>query len=167
MNTATVTANSVHISENGVIKTGAITFSAGNQAVLSTPNAPFAAGALIQVWFTSAAQDASGNAIYDFYTSFTIQGAGARDSGDYGLRIGQIQLQHHRKLPCESGNRSSVLRSVLHPATVTNGSFIVTANSSTSRIGTAIAGALSFLSREYPGSVHAQFRSHTGPIRLR
>jgi hypothetical protein len=72
MNPATVNANSIHISQNGVLLNGAVALSANNQAITFTPAAQLLAGSLIQVWFTSAATDMSGNMLYDYFTSFTV-----------------------------------------------------------------------------------------------
>ena len=73
MNPATVNANSLKISQNGVLLAGNITLAAGNQDVVFTPNGgTFQAGALIQVFFTSAATDTTGNPLFNFQSSFRI-----------------------------------------------------------------------------------------------
>ena len=74
MNPATVNSGSVKVSQNGVLLNGTVALSAGNQDVVFTPaGGSFQAGALIQVWFTSAATDTYGNQLYNYQSSFTIQ----------------------------------------------------------------------------------------------
>lgn len=137
MNPATVTATSVHVSENGVLKSGAIAFSAGNQAITFTPTTNFVAGSLIQVWFTSAAQDTSGNALYDYFSSFQV----APDLSATPLTISS-------RNPCNgcqnnyNGVVDVLFTKPVNPATVTSSSFFVSQGFSP---GTPINGAISFL----------------------
>lgn len=144
MDTSTVNANTVHISENGVLKTGAISFSAGNQAIQFTPTTSFTAGSLIQVWFTSHAKDVNGNALYDYYGSFTVAAAPCVTPSITAYTPGRY-----------SG--SSVVNyllnpvievqfcGALNPATVTNSTFVVTSNSSSPGSGSPIAGTLTLV----------------------
>ena len=64
--------NALHISQNGVIVPGTVVVSGNNQAVQFTPSGPFTAGALIQIFFDSTATDASGNALNNYQSSFTV-----------------------------------------------------------------------------------------------
>ena len=78
MNPATLNATSFVISQNGsaITAAGTLTPSAGNQSVTFVPaGGQFQAGALIQVWITSAATDSFGNPMSgnNFQSSFTIQ----------------------------------------------------------------------------------------------
>ena len=73
MNPATINAGTLIVSQNGVALNGAISVAASNQDVTFTPpGGVFAAGAYIQVFFTSGATDAAGNPLYNFQSSFRI-----------------------------------------------------------------------------------------------
>ncbi len=139
LNMTTVNASSVHVSENGTLKTGTIAPPAGNsQAITFTPTTPFAAGALIEIWFTSAAQDASGNALYDYYAHFTV----APDLTGTPLTV-------ISQGPCY-GNCGAATNAVVevlfskpvNPATVTSSSFFVSAGFAP---GSPINGVISFM----------------------
>ena len=135
MNPATVTSSTVHVSQNGVLLNGAIDLAADDQAITFTPASGFTPGALIQVWFTSAAQDASGNSLYDFYASFTI----APDLSTTPLTISSVA-------PCKycTANYTNVLEVLftkpVNPATVTSATFFVRDSSNVNPIN----GTLSF-----------------------
>ena len=75
LNPATVNANSLNISQNGALVAGTISLSGKNQVVTFTPASPFTAGAFVQVFFSSAAQDPFGNPLNNFQYSFTVQSA--------------------------------------------------------------------------------------------
>ena len=64
--------NSLYVSQNGVLITGATVVTGNNRVVTFRPSVPFQRGSLVAVWFTSAATDAAGNRLYDYQTSFTI-----------------------------------------------------------------------------------------------
>ena len=71
LNPATVTG-ALEISQNGVLITGTANLTDNNQVVTFTPSVPFQLGALVQVWFTSAATDTSGNPLANYQTSFRV-----------------------------------------------------------------------------------------------
>ncbi len=158
MNPATVTASSVHISENGVLKTGSLVLSANNQAITFTPTTPFAAGSLIQIWFTSAAQDASGNSLYDYFASFTV----APDLSATPLTVSS-------RNPCYGCSVSAnstvdiLFTKPVNPATVTSSSFFIAANFSP---GSPVNGTISFLNnnrliRFTPNAAYTQSQYYT------
>lgn len=134
MNIATITADTVHISQNGVLLNGAIAFEANNQAITFTPSAGFATGSLIQVWFTSGAQDISGNSLYDYYGSFTV----APD-------LSSTALTTSSRGPCAycTANYTSVVEVVftkpVNPSTVTSSSFFVRDSSNVNPINGSIS----------------------------
>lgn len=120
MNPATVTANSVHVSQNGVLLNGVISFSANNQAITFTPASNFAGASLIQVWVTSAAQDVAGNALYDYYMSFTT----ASDLSGVPLTISTRTCTYCGTTP-QNLTLEVVFTKPVNPATVTSASFFV------------------------------------------
>ncbi|MDX2151723.1 MAG: Ig-like domain-containing protein [Bryobacteraceae bacterium] len=70
---SSVTPLSFAVSQNGVLITGARTMGSNNQSVVFTPDAPFAAGASIQVFLASSIRDNRGNALSAFTFSFSVQ----------------------------------------------------------------------------------------------
>ena len=76
MAAGTLGGTSIKVSQNGTLISPAGTFtpSAGNQAVAFVPGGgAFQAGAVIQVWVTSAATDTAGNPAVSYQSQFTIQ----------------------------------------------------------------------------------------------
>ena len=71
MLTSTV-AGALHISQNGVIVSGSLQFSANNRTVVFTPGTPFTPGALIQVFFDTTATDVYGNSLNYYTGQFTV-----------------------------------------------------------------------------------------------
>ena len=71
LNPATV-PGAVFVSENGVLVPGAVTLSGGNTAITFTPDVPFAAGALVQVFVQPMAEDPQGNALYAHSGQFRV-----------------------------------------------------------------------------------------------
>jgi hypothetical protein len=134
MDTATVNDASVHVSQNGVLLNGAITFAANNQAITFTPASSFVPGSLIQIWFTSAATDGNGNALYDRYASFTV----APDLSTTPLAISS-------RGPCFgcASNYNTVVEVLftkpVNPATVTSSSFFVRDSSNINPVNGAIS----------------------------
>ena len=72
MNAATI-SRALHVAQNGVLVSGTTQLSATGQSILFTPAAPFAAGALVQVFLTAVATDIYGNALTNFNGQFTVQ----------------------------------------------------------------------------------------------
>jgi Bacterial Ig-like domain len=68
----TSVTSSLFVSQNGALITGSVALFDNNQLVVFTPSAPLQAGALVQAWFTSAATDPYGNALFDYQASFTV-----------------------------------------------------------------------------------------------
>ena len=68
----TTVSGDVLVSQDGVLLTGTATVSHGNRVITFVPSAPFAPGALIEVWLTSGITDTTGNPLYDYQTSFRI-----------------------------------------------------------------------------------------------
>ena len=60
------------VSQDGALLTGTTTVSHGNRVITFIPSAPFAPGALIEVWLTSGITDLADNQLYDYQTSFRI-----------------------------------------------------------------------------------------------
>jgi hypothetical protein len=118
MNTATVNAASLHVSQNGVLLNGAIAFAASNQAVTFTPASNFAPGSLIEVWLTSAATDTGTNALYDYYGHFTVVP---------DLSATPLTISNHNCSFCGYTPTNSTIEVVftkpVNPATVTAASF--------------------------------------------
>ena len=134
MSSATVNMNSVHVSQNGVLLNGSLAFSANNQAITFTPASNFAPGALIQVWFTSAAQDTSGNALYDYYMSFTT----AADLSAVPLSISTRTCTYCGTTP-QNLTLEVVFTKPVNPATVTSSSFFVKDNNNTNPVNGVIS----------------------------
>ena len=71
LNPSTVNG-ALNVSQNGALVAGTINLSGNNQVVEFTPSAAFTAGAYVQVFFSSAATDTFGNALYNFQYAFTV-----------------------------------------------------------------------------------------------
>ncbi|HTA45517.1 MAG TPA: Ig-like domain-containing protein [Bryobacteraceae bacterium] len=139
MNPATINASTLIVSQNGTAMTGSISVAADNQDVTFTPTGgSFTAGALVQVFFTNGATDASGNALVNFQSSFTIAPSLA------GVNPTLISAQPCKY--CGSADTTSAIDALfskpLNPATVTGSNFFM----SSSYNGTPlIAGTISLL----------------------
>jgi hypothetical protein len=72
MNAATI-SRALHVAQNGTLVSGTTQLSPNGQSILFTPAAPFAAGALVQVFLTAVATDIYGNALNNFNGQFTVQ----------------------------------------------------------------------------------------------
>jgi sporulation-control protein spo0M len=72
MNAATI-SHALHVAQNGVLVSGTTQLSPNGQTILFTPAAPFAAGALVQVFLTAVATDIYGNSLTNFNGQFTVQ----------------------------------------------------------------------------------------------
>ena len=68
----TTVNGALNVAVNGALITGSVAVDSTNQIVTFTPAAPLANGGMVQVWFSSAATDAFGNTLYNYYTSFTV-----------------------------------------------------------------------------------------------
>jgi hypothetical protein len=68
LNVASVNG-ALHVSQNGVAVPGTISTVASGQAIAFTPNTPFAAGSLIQVFLDQTAVDVYGNTLGSTYSS--------------------------------------------------------------------------------------------------
>jgi large repetitive protein len=135
LNPATVNANTVHVSQNGALLTGALTFAANNQAITFTPAANFAPGALIEIWFTSGARDASNNPLFDYYSHFTT----APDLSATPLTISSRTCNF-----CDGSSPTNKVIEVLFnkpviPATVTNASFFLKDTNNTNPVNGVIS----------------------------
>lgn len=71
LNTATV-PGALHISQNGSPVAGTTTFSGNGQAIAFRASAPFAGGAVIEVFLDNTARDLNGNPQFNYQGSFTI-----------------------------------------------------------------------------------------------
>ena len=143
MNPSTVTATSVHVSQNGALLNGSISFSADNEAITFVPAVQFSPGALIQVWFTSAAQDSAGNPLYDYYQSFTVGPAACTMPTVTGYSAGRYNSGLTPNYVSNSVIEVQFCEPI-NPATVTSASFNVRANSSTPGSGNPVSGTISF-----------------------
>ena len=76
LNQSTV-AGALHISQNGSLVGGSLSFSGNNQTILFTPTSAFAAGALVQVFFDTTATDNYGNTLNSYNGSLTVSPANA------------------------------------------------------------------------------------------
>ncbi len=74
MNVGTI-AGALHVTDNGVVVSGALQTFSNGQAIQFTPAASFNAGDLIQVFLDSSAQSASGVPLSSFSGQFTIAGS--------------------------------------------------------------------------------------------
>ncbi|HKV80417.1 MAG TPA: Ig-like domain-containing protein [Candidatus Sulfotelmatobacter sp.] len=72
---ATVTSNSLRISQNGVLIPGAVAVTGNNQAIEFTPSSNFSFGGVVQVYMDTTVTDVNGVPLPGVYTSsFTIGG---------------------------------------------------------------------------------------------
>jgi hypothetical protein len=74
LNTATV-PGALYVSQNGILVTGTTSVGGNGQSIVFTPSSSFNAGAPIQVFLNSSAQDINGNSLTNFAETFTIAGA--------------------------------------------------------------------------------------------
>jgi hypothetical protein len=74
MNAGTV-PGALHVSQNGVIISGTTTVGSNGQSVEFTPGSALSAGASIQVFLDSTAQDVYGNYLSYFSAQFTVAGS--------------------------------------------------------------------------------------------
>ena len=79
MNTATI-PGALYVSQNGVLVSGTTTVGSNGQSIQFTPGSTFTAGAAIQVFLNSTAQDIYGNSLTNFAETFTIAGAWANSA---------------------------------------------------------------------------------------
>ena len=70
MNISTVTAETVRVSQNGVLVTGSLAVSGDAQVITFTPDQPWTTGSTIQVFATSGLQDVNGNPLNNFQSLF-------------------------------------------------------------------------------------------------
>jgi hypothetical protein len=122
MNAATITSSTLLISQNGVLLPGgAISVTGNNQDVEYTPPAAgFTPGALIQVFFTSGAQDANGNSLYNFQSQFSI-------AADYSVAP-PTPLSYYPCRYCSNNDTTTVIDILfskpLNPATLTGNIYV-------------------------------------------
>jgi len=76
---ATVPA-AFHLAQNGVLVSGTVSVLGDNRTIRFKADAPFADGAYMQFYLESLAQDAAGNAVYD-YSGYFYMGAGGAQAG--------------------------------------------------------------------------------------
>ena len=74
MNASTINS-ALHISQNGVIVSGTTAVGGNGQSIEFTPDSAFSAGATIQVFLDSTAQDIYGNYLSSYSGQFTIAGS--------------------------------------------------------------------------------------------
>ncbi len=133
MKASTVNAASVHVSQNGVLLNGGIAIASDNQAITFTPASNFAPGSQVEMWFTSAATDASGNALYDYYAHFMV----APDLSTVPLTISNRTCSF-----CGAPVNSTievVFSKPVNPATITSGTFFVKDSSNVTPINGVIS----------------------------
>ena len=73
LNPSTV-PGALYVSQNGILVNGSLQLTGNNQAIEFTPSAPFAYGALVQVYLQPTALDIYGNAVQAYSGRFTVQG---------------------------------------------------------------------------------------------
>jgi len=69
---ASTIAGALHAEQNGILISGTTHISANGHSIQFTPDAPFAAGALVQVFLTDAATDIYGSRLDNYYAQFTV-----------------------------------------------------------------------------------------------
>ena len=74
MNTGTITG-ALYVSQNGVLISGTTTLLSNGQTIEFTPSSAFTAGAPVQVFLSSTAQDIYGNNLTNFAATFTVAGS--------------------------------------------------------------------------------------------
>ncbi len=74
LNPATITANSLYVSHNGVLINGTINVTGNGQAIEFVPSQNFNDGDIVQVFLTSAIQDVNGTPLTAYQGQFTITG---------------------------------------------------------------------------------------------
>jgi hypothetical protein len=131
---ATVEA-ALFISQNGVLLTGDVVTRGNNRLVTFTPSTPFAQGALIEVWFTSAATDSAGNMLFDYQTNFTVR----RTSSTTAPTVQLINPQNGITNQPTNVVVDLQFTKPLNPATVTSSSvYMTTCNNTTTAISTSL-----------------------------
>ncbi len=65
--------DALHVSQNGVLVSGATTFSANGSRIDFVPDQPFEADALVQVFLDSTATDVNGNALNSYQAQFHVR----------------------------------------------------------------------------------------------
>src|ERR1700681_4377914 len=124
----------MHVSQNGALITGSSNVTTNNQVVTFTPSATLTPGALIQVWFTSAAADSFGNQLIDYQTSFTV----APDLTSAAPQLTSFSPQCCGGLPVNSVVDAKFNKAI-DPATATSANFYVLQNS------TPVSGTITLL----------------------
>src|SRR5204863_846329 len=71
LNPSTV-PSAMFVSVNGVLVPGTVSVTSGNRAILFTPSAAFAPGALVEIAVTSAVKDPSGNPLNAYFGTFFV-----------------------------------------------------------------------------------------------
>ena len=71
MNPATI-SGALNVAQNGVLVAGTTQLDATGQTIVFTPSGPFANGALVQVFLSTAATDTFGNPLNNFTGQFTV-----------------------------------------------------------------------------------------------
>ena len=72
LSASTITANTVHVTQNGQLVSGTLAVVGNGQAIEFTPSAAWTYGALVQVFLDATALDTSGNTVTAYKGSFTI-----------------------------------------------------------------------------------------------
>ena len=131
LNPATVPA-ALTVAQNGAVAQGVVAVSPDGQVVTFTPAAAFLPGALVQVWFSGAATDFSGNPLASYQTSFTIAPATA------GTAPQLTALTPNSGAPVNTVF-DAAFNQAMNPATATTANFYLQSN------GAPVAGAVSVL----------------------
>jgi len=117
MNPAT-TSGALNVAQNGVLVPGTSQLTGNGQVLQFTPNSPFAAGSLVQVFVDKSALDTFGNPVYGYSGQFTITVATAglppaitRWSPSYGAPLNAIvEIEFDQDLDQATVNGNVTLR---------------------------------------------------------
>ena len=140
MNPATITSSTLVISQNGTQIAGTVAVTGNGQNVTFTPTGgAFAAGAYIQVFFTSGATDINGNALQSYQNNFTIA---ASTVGVGPSMVARGPCGGYCTVNDLNTGFEILFSKALNPATVTSSNFFVASGFNATPL---VAGTLSVL----------------------
>jgi hypothetical protein len=117
------------VSQNGVLQHGAVSFTADSQGIVWTPNTPFQAGALIELWLYPPAADNSGNVIGNnpYYTYYHTASAPPSNSTP-PVETAFSPCHNCTEVPDIEPNVEVQFSKPINCSTVTNGGTIATSS---------------------------------------